>query len=209
MGGFNSGRPSRKRKTDHLRSLDVNGLNKAGHLRPGHSGGWQWTRDGEQVASIGTRANSQHLILNYRLRPDESDWRDITQHIPISWVPCPYGGHRPYFLCPSIIGGRNCRRRVRKLYLGRGYFLCRHCQNAAYASQSETRMDRARRRADKRRMALGCRPGHDCFVPKPKGMHWRSFKRHLAFIHAADYCFDVEFVETVRRRFPCIDSHLL
>ncbi|MDN5789018.1 hypothetical protein [Pseudorhodobacter sp.] len=190
-----------------MEHLDVNTLNKAGQLRPGNSGGWQWTREGKQVASISTRATSQHLILSYRLRPDETDWQDITQQIPIAWVSCPYGGQRPYFLCPSFINGRYCGRRVRKLYLGRGYFLCRHCQNAAYASQSETRLDRARRRADKRRMALGSDPGHESFVRKPKGMHHSTFERHLDFIRAADYCFDLEFIETVRRRFAWIDPH--
>jgi hypothetical protein len=52
MGGFGSGRPGWKPKAEQFRSLDVNKLHRAGCLTPGHRGGWQWSRNGEQVASV-------------------------------------------------------------------------------------------------------------------------------------------------------------
>ena len=54
MGGLGSGRRSglgRETVEDYC-SIDLNRLHKAGCLRPGRSGGWQWTRHREKVASI-------------------------------------------------------------------------------------------------------------------------------------------------------------
>jgi hypothetical protein len=44
MGGFGSGRPSGARRSavDACRSIDVNRLQKAGCLRAGWFGGWEW-----------------------------------------------------------------------------------------------------------------------------------------------------------------------
>ena len=58
MGGFGSGRPSgsgRDKVEDH-RSIDVNDLQRKGCLKPGWSGSWEWTRDGERIAWIDLRA---------------------------------------------------------------------------------------------------------------------------------------------------------
>ena len=74
-------------------------------------------------------------------------------------VPCRFGGSRPYFICPGVVNGTSCGRRVTKLYSGGRYFLCRHCYGLAYASQREDEMDRALRRANKIRMRRGGQPG--------------------------------------------------
>jgi hypothetical protein len=37
------------------RAIDVNWLHREGCLFAGWTGGWQWTRDGEKVASINLR----------------------------------------------------------------------------------------------------------------------------------------------------------
>ena len=60
MGGFGSGRPSGSGRgtVEACRSIDVNRLHKTGCLRAGWAGGWQWTRDGEKVASINLRAET-------------------------------------------------------------------------------------------------------------------------------------------------------
>ena len=59
MGGPGSGnrwRYGAKSTTDDYRTLDVRRWAREGLLRPGYWGGWQWTRDGETVASIQMRA---------------------------------------------------------------------------------------------------------------------------------------------------------
>jgi hypothetical protein len=178
MGGYGSGRPSCKQKTDGCRSLDVNRLNREGCLRPGWQGNWQWSRDGVKVASIGYRATEAGLVLDYRIKLSGDDWEPISQTVPLSHVDCHYGNQRPYFCCPGVVNGRHCQRRVGKLFLGRKYFLCRHCYNLTYTSQSEPKCDRALRRANKIRMALGGEPGMAHWIAtKPKGMWQRTYQR--------------------------------
>ncbi len=70
-------------------------------------------------------------------------------------VPCRLGGSRPYFLCPGVVNGIVCGRRVAKLYGAGHYFLCRHCYGLTYSSQSENDYDRKLRRANKFRTRLG------------------------------------------------------
>ena len=59
MGGPGSGnrwRYGAKSTTDDYRTLDVRRWAREGVLRPGYWGGWQWTRNGETVASSIRRA---------------------------------------------------------------------------------------------------------------------------------------------------------
>ena len=175
MGGFGSGRRSGSGRgtVEACRSLDVNRLHRAGCLHAGSMGGWQWTCDGEKVASINLRAEADRLHLTYRVRMGGGEWEDVAETIRIVRVACRFGGTRVYFICPGVANGVSCGRRVAKLYGAGLYFLCRHCYRLAYASQSEAVSDRALRRADKIRQRLGGEPGLEASLsPRPKGM-WR------------------------------------
>lgn len=180
MGGFGSGRPSGsgRTKVEACRSIDVNYLHREGCLRAGWTGGCQWTRNGEQVASIQLRAEADGLELSYRVRVGGGDWEDIAETVRIVRVPCRFGGARPYFLCSGLVNGVACGRRVVKLHGPGRYFLCRHCYRLAHTSQSEGAWDRTLRRASKIRQRLGGEPGMAApFPPKPKGMWWRTYER--------------------------------
>lgn len=195
MGGYGSGRPSYKQKAEDCRSLDVNRLHREGCLRPGRMGNWVWSRDGEEVARIGYKAEEGRLVLDYRVRQNGGDWEPITETVPITRVACNYGSERPYFLCPGVMNGRHCRRRVGKLFSGGRYFLCRHCYSVAYASQSEARYDRMLRRANKLRTALGGEPGTAYWIaPKPKGMWHRTYQKKRHEIEWCEHAADVLFV---------------
>jgi hypothetical protein len=100
---------------ESCRSLDVNRLQKAGYLSPGWSGGWQWTRDGEKVAWISLRAGASRLNLTYRVRVSGGEWQDVEETVRIVCIPCRFGGARPYFICPGVVNGITCGRRVAKL----------------------------------------------------------------------------------------------
>ena len=168
MGGFGSTRwawTSTKDTVESSRSLDINRLNRAGCLRPGHSGDWEWTRDGERVASVLFRREGDRLVLSYRVRSHGSDWQDVEQPARIVWTPCRFGGARPFFVCPGVVNGIACGRWVAKLYEAGTYFLCRHCYRLAYASQREDRYDRALRRANNIRVRLGGEPGTASVFP--------------------------------------------
>ena len=188
MGGWGSGRGQRgKDTTSDYRALDVRRLQRDGLLTPGRSFGWNWTRDGETVASIQVRAETDRIILNYRHKSGGSDWQPMDYPVRLDWTNCTLGGRRAWLLCPA----RGCGRRVALLYIGgAGIFACRHCYKLAYQCQRETDDDRAMRRADTIRRRL--RWGTGIANPeggKPKGMHWRTFERlkteYAAFANAS------------------------
>jgi hypothetical protein len=160
------------------RSIDVNRLHKAGVLAPGWSGGWNWTRDGEQVASIGIRGGRDKIVLVYRWKQTGTDWQDVVEPIRIFWRSCRFGGERPFFECPGVVNGIACNRAAVKLHSAGRYYLCRRCYRLTYASRNEDSCDRALRRANKIRMRLGGEPGYEAMIPRrPKGMWRKTYDR--------------------------------
>ena len=191
---------STKDTTEGSRSLDINRLNRTGCLRPGYWGGWEWKRDGERVAWIQFRREGDRLLLSYRVRRHGGEWQDVEQPTLIAWTPCRFGGARPYFVCPGVVNGIACGRRVAKLYGAGIYFLCRHCYRLAYASQREDRYDRALRRANNIRMRLGGEPGiAAAFPPRPKRMHRRTYERFQSAVFNAEILAEEQIAVLVAR----------
>jgi hypothetical protein len=176
MGGPGSGnwyRWNTKVTVEGLKAIDVHWLRRRGLLRPGSFVALSWSRNGEPAGSIHVSFEEERVVLNYRRRHgEEAAWEDVREPVPVTWTSCNYGGKRPWFLCPGVVNGRHCGRRVAILYAAGKYFLCRHCYNLSYSSQNENEMDRARRKASKLEARLG-----DCEWRKPKGMHQRTFDR--------------------------------
>jgi hypothetical protein len=128
------------------------------------------------VASIQMRAEPDRVILTYRHRRGEAEWRDEEYPVYLSRTPCHLGGSRVWFCCPA----RGCGRRVAILY-GGSIFACRRCHQLAYESAREDTGDRATRRADRIRARLGWEPGiANGRGPKPKWMRWRTYQRLVA-----------------------------
>jgi hypothetical protein len=77
---------------------------------------------------------------------------------------------------------------VRNLYLPLGgrHFWSRHAYELAYASQRETKYDRALRRARKLRLRLGGDPADDEYPDKPPRMRWGTYNRMMDKLAAAD-----------------------
>src|SRR6202047_5304092 len=117
MGGPGSGnrwRYGAKSATDDYRTLDVRRWAREGVLRPGYWGGWHWTRNGETVASIQMRAEQDRVILIYRHRSGDGEWKDEQYPVRIVRTACNLGGWRAWFICPAV----GCGRRVAVLYGG-------------------------------------------------------------------------------------------
>lgn len=176
MGGYGSGagwRSGAKSTTDDYRSLDVRRWAREGMLRPGYSGGWQWSRNSEVVASIRMRAEYGQVVLTYRHRSYGAEWKDEEYPVRIVRTPCNLSGSRSWFICPA----RGCGQRVAILY-GGGIFACRRCYQLAYASSREDYDGRMTRRADAIRVRLDWEPGIlNGSGEKPKWMRWRTFHR--------------------------------
>jgi hypothetical protein len=80
-------------------------------------------------------------------------------------------GRRAWFQCPG------CQSRCRILY-GGSLFRCRRCQGLKYETQYEPSFSRGTSRAHGLRRRLGQTGGIDePFPPKPKGMHWKTYRR--------------------------------
>jgi hypothetical protein len=164
-------------------ALDVWRLHALGVLRNGESGGWGWTRDGEQVASVGYRVSLDGdrgtLTLCYTHTNRDDRREAVTCVIPLSAIPLNFGGKRWYGHCPCT------GRRARKLYKFSG--LAQFCHRTAirptptYASQRMSGSDRI----IAQRWAL-CRKMGDDFSDlfdgpcKPKWMRWRTFRKYVA-----------------------------
>ena len=184
MGGYGSGsrdhRHTKTLVTNFLR-LDVQGLANEGLLGTDVNSGTffqcSWMGEsGEPKSSIGIQAGRDQLTLHYRYWTNKDEGQDVRELVPISWTPCHYGGRRPWFRCPGILDGVACNRRVAKIFLRGGHFLCRHCHGLAYPSQTVTLGDRPLNRAQKIRMRLGGSGNMmEPFPWKPKGMHWRTY----------------------------------
>ncbi|MGA3066369.1 MAG: hypothetical protein ABSF29_05925 [Tepidisphaeraceae bacterium] len=150
MGGYGSGRKfySAKTTVEDCRSIDATRWQREDILRPlcsSRGGRWIWSDPDtkEERASIGYESDcgdtSGFVQLNYTVtRHDEKIPLDYP--IRLTTTKTPWGKLRWWFICPLVVDGRACGRRVRKLYLPGGgkYFGCRHCYNLTYTSCQES-----------------------------------------------------------------------
>ena len=178
MGGLGSGRPANyagNATTEDSLPLDIRRLQRSGVLTPGRVHSWQWTVNDRVRASIQIRADAWQVELSYRYTAHGQPAEVIRQAVMLETTPCTLGGRRSWFRCPT------CARRVAVIYGAGRLFACRTCKGLPYASQGETNDDRAARRADRIRKRLGWMPGIlNEPGAKPKGMHWRTFRKLMA-----------------------------
>jgi hypothetical protein len=149
MGGYGSGfRGTPKTTVEDCRSIDSSRWQREGILRPfyaGYNGRWFWmdpaTR--KELASIRYEANcgetSGSIRLYYSITRQQNK-NVLDYKIRLATTQTPWGKLRWWFICPLVVDGRACGRRVRKLYLpgGERYFGCRHCYNLTYTSCQES-----------------------------------------------------------------------
>jgi hypothetical protein len=150
MGGYGSGRKfySARTTVEDCRSIDAARWQREGVLRPltsCRSGSWIWSdaETGEQRASIGYESDcfeaSGFASLRYTITRQGASIA-VDYKISVTATKTPWGALRWWFICPLVVNGRSCGRRVRKLYLPGGgrYFGCRHCYNLTYTSCNES-----------------------------------------------------------------------
>ena len=169
-------------KIESAWKLDVLRLQKEGILRDGARGWWQWTRDGEQVASICYAVemngpDSGMLTLSYTHTNRDGESESVTCPVRLASIPLHYGGARWYAFCPYT------GKRARMLYKFSG--IARFCHRDAirpkptYASQRVSGIARAQAQ----RWAIRRTLGDDCTgllesPLKPKWMRWATFERY-------------------------------
>jgi hypothetical protein len=186
LGGLGSGnwyRAGKKTTTGECHGVDVRYLHREGLLKSGRWFSLRWSRAGKETGSIrGVVEGSgkpERVILSYRQRRGMTDeWKDVREPVDLSWTACNYGGKRPWFICPGVVNGVACGRRVAVLYGPGEYFLCRHCHDLTYESQREGKMYRALHKAQGIRERLGGSANMTLSFPeRPKGMHHKTYRR--------------------------------
>ena len=145
MGGSGSGeRWSKKATVEGCYSVDTAALKRWKLLTPGvtdRAGSFQWRRGDEEKPSssvtylltVGQASGTFRLLYSMRSGSDSFDYP-----VRLTTTPCHLGGVRWWFVCPLVVSGRACNRRVRKLYLRGSYFGCRHCHKLTYRSCQES-----------------------------------------------------------------------
>jgi hypothetical protein len=163
MGGSGSGnnyhwwRPAKKTTVEACLSIDANrwmreGILKAGiHLR----GSWRWVYHSGRENTIGYEVNTldqarPFVRLSYTLTRAATQEREALDYrVALTTTRPRFGGLRWWFVCPLVVKGRACGRRVGRLYLPprSRYFGCRHCHELTYASAQthDKRVDALRR----------------------------------------------------------------
>lgn len=159
---WGAGAPRQRDRAEWFPRLEVQRLHRAGHLRDGVTSYYDWSRRGEVTACARITADADELRVNF------DPGGAFT--VPLSRVPCRYGGTRAWFVCPR------CARRCGVLYLNGGRLQCRRCGHLVYSSQSQDEMERAWSKQHKIEMKLGS--AHS----KPARMHWRTYSRLIAQI---------------------------
>lgn len=129
---------------EECRKISTKFLNQHHYFDSGvRRGGCTWSRNGEQIGSIGfsvsTLEDDEYIRFRYTQSDRNTDEKtELDYKARIVSTPCNYGGRRWWFICPLVVDGRTCSRRVGALYLGGGkYFGCRHCYNLTYESSKE------------------------------------------------------------------------
>jgi hypothetical protein len=158
-------------KCEDYLSIDLAWLKRQGSLTPGNFGNITWSRNGKTTSCIGYRTEIDGLRLIYRTLRAEDDWQDVNELIPFAWTLASFNGRRQWLACP------NCNRRCRIIY-GGSYYRCRKCYQLKYESQYEQIFGSATNQRHKLRKRLGQVGSlEDPFPPKPKGMHWKTYRQ--------------------------------
>ena len=185
MGGYGSGRQWGRPVVEDAKTIDVDWFRQKGVLEPhlwySNSLIWSNTQTGEETGSIRyeleTGADAGWIRLHYTITNHRSgEPFPVDYRVELVTTRPHFGGVRWWFVCP--LSGR----KVRKLYLHRccDYFASRQALGLTYRSCRETAADRALRKAQK---ILCDRLGGTGvldevhYIPKPKGMHWKTFYR--------------------------------
>src|SRR5581483_3224332 len=119
---------SARTTVEDCRSIDAARWQREGVLRrlvSCHGGSWVWSDPdtGEQRASIGYESNcdeaSGFVRLHYIITRHEEK-TPLDYQVRLTTTKTPWGPVRWWFICPLVMDGRSCGRRVRKLYLPGG-----------------------------------------------------------------------------------------
>lgn len=184
---------SDRKTVSECKTIDVFWLNQHDYFRGYKIGGIEWKRGGKAISSIGIEVNVlDHFYMRlfytqtnrFTGKKTELDYK-----VKLVTTSCNFGGVRYWFICPLVVDGRSCGRRVGKLYLPESskYFGCRHCYDLTYESCQKSgsfhyeNVEKHAKRMRKIREKLGGTSSLiERFPPKPKGMRWEKYDKLIS-----------------------------
>ncbi len=117
---------SYRHTVEQCKIIDIHWLSRHGYLCEFKEGGIEW-RDstGELTGSIGIQvsapeANSDTGYLRFMYTMTDRMIEKKSRYdynVDLVTTPCNFGGFRCWFICPLVVNGQLCKRRVGKLYL--------------------------------------------------------------------------------------------
>ena len=202
MGGYGSGRYGWRGVIEHRLRLSIRTFTGGDWLVPGRSGVLPWTRGGEDWASVSFTTQAGAVVLNYSAREGDGPLVPVQITLPVTSIPCRFGGRRYYWQCPR------CGRRCEGLVLANGgrSWGCRQCLRLRYVCQGLDPHYRMQRRAQKIYARLD---GDGEFLQKPKWMRWRTFNRLADQANAMDAAADQAFAVRCLMRFGMLPDNLM
>ena len=181
MGGWGSGRHGGRPTADMSKRIDLAWMIRTGRAMPGQwiSGSLSWSCGGQSAGSVSYSANMEDphasaLKLSF-WHGSGDDREHVEQNVRLVFTEPNYGGRRWWMVCPYK------GIRVGKLYLPNGgdRFASRQAWRLAYQSQRVAHRDRPFEQLFRLQRKLGCEPGFENFIRRPKGMWNRTFERHM------------------------------
>src|SRR5262245_52379356 len=155
MGGAGSGnrfhwrRFDKKTTVEDCKGIDANRWKREGILKAGVLlyGSWRWTYPSGGGFSVNYEVDTRELTwptvrLWYSWVWTSTQEQELADYrVRLTTTRPRFGGLRWWFVCPLVVRGQPCCRRVGKLHLpplGR-YFGCRQCYDLTYTSCQESR----------------------------------------------------------------------
>jgi len=106
---------------EECKSITTKFLNEHKYFDDGvHWGGMSWSRNGEKTGSINfvvsTVEGDEYIRFQYTLTDRSTDEKtELDYKARLTWTPCYFGGRRWWFICPLVVNGQVCGRRVESL----------------------------------------------------------------------------------------------
>lgn len=122
-----------KTACDKLDAISITELKRHGLLKGDvsavliHESAYE--RSGTQVRTDLASLRPQLWIT----REDEASYA-----VELTTTPCYFGGRRYWFICPLVVDGAFCGKRMGVLYLGGRWFGCRDCYQLSYLSRQRS-----------------------------------------------------------------------
>ena len=134
---------SNRLTVEESKAVTTKFLNKNDYFTGGvELGEMSWSFNGKKTGSINiivsTAGGNEHIRFQYMQIDRETEKATkLDYKARLTSTPCYFGGIRWWFICPLVVNGHACGKRVGSLYLEGKHFGCRHCYDLTYTTSKE------------------------------------------------------------------------